>query len=84
MYFKTNKTILWLALGLLSLILFAFVLTRVDAEFAGRAFAVYGGIYIVASLIWLYAIENTTPDRWDIVGASMCIIGACTILFSPR
>lgn len=66
------------------MILFAFLLTKVQTEFAGRAYAIYGGIYIVASLLWLYIVEHNTPDKWDIIGASFCIAGALIILFIPR
>lgn len=74
----------WLLPGVLSLIVFAHALTRVDADFAGRAYAVYGGIYIAASLVWLWAVENKMPDRWDLIGASLCLAGAAVILYMPR
>ncbi len=64
--------------------LFAWLLTLVEAAFAGRAYAAYGGIYVAASLGWLWAIEGTRPDRWDITGALICVIGAGIILFGPR
>ena len=64
--------------------LFAWLLTLVEAAFAGRAYAAYGGIYVAASLGWLWAIEGTRPDRWDITGAMICVIGAGIILFGPR
>lgn len=64
--------------------LFAWLLTLVEAAFAGRAYAAYGGMYVAASLGWLWAIEGTRPDRWDITGALICVIGAGIILFGPR
>ena len=70
--------------GVASLVLFAWLLTLVEAAFAGRAYAAYGGIYVAASLGWLWAIEGTRPDRWDITGALICVIGAGIILFGPR
>jgi small multidrug resistance family-3 protein len=48
---------------MISLALFAYALTRVDAAFAGRAYAAYGGIYVAASLVWLRAVEGVRPDR---------------------
>lgn len=75
---------LWIVPGVLSLILFALVLTRIDAAAAGRAFAAYGGVYIAASLVWLWAIERQMPDRWDLIGAAFCLAGAAVILFGPR
>jgi small multidrug resistance family-3 protein len=67
-------------LGVLSLIGFAIALTRVDAAFAGRAYAAYGGIYIAASLVWLWLVEGQNPTRSDVVGASLAIIGALVIV----
>ncbi|MCW5921237.1 MAG: YnfA family protein [Saprospiraceae bacterium] len=83
-YFKSGRSIYWLIPGTLSLIVFAFLLAKVQAEFAGRAYAIYGGIYIAASLLWLYLAEYQTPDNWDLIGASICIAGALIILFMPR
>ena len=81
---RLNASVLWLMPGVVSLVLFGWLLTRVDVEFAGRAYAVYGGIYIVASLVWLWAVEGRMPDRWDVVGAAICIAGAMVILYAPR
>lgn len=75
----------WLVIpGVLSLVVFAYLLTLVPVGAAGRAYAAYGGIYIVASIFWLRAIENVSPDRWDVIGASVCLIGTAIILFGPR
>ena len=71
-------------LGVLSLVAFAAMLTRVDAPFAGRAYAAYGGVYIVASILWLWIIEGSRPDRWDVLGATTCLAGTVIILFGPR
>ncbi len=68
------------ALGSLSLIGFAIALTRVDAVFAGRAYAAYGGIYIAASLVWLWLVEGQQPTRTDVLGASIAIVGALVIV----
>ncbi len=75
---------LWLVPGVASLTAFAYALTFVDAEAAGRAFATYGGIYIVASLAWMWAVEGVRPDRWDATGALLCLAGAAVIVFGPR
>jgi small multidrug resistance family-3 protein len=69
---------------LLSLILFAWCLTRVDSAYAGRAYAAYGGIYIAASLVWLRGVEDVVPDRWDLIGSTICVIGALVIVLGPR
>lgn len=83
-WLKLEKPIWWLAPGMVSLALFAWLLTLTPSEAAGRTYAAYGGIYIVASLLWLWLIEARTPDRYDIGGALICLAGASLILFAPR
>ena len=83
-WLKLGKSGLWLIPGVAALVLFAFLLTRIDSLFAGRAFAAYGGVYIAASLVWLWAVEGARPDRWDAIGAVICLIGAAVILFGPQ
>ncbi|MBC7313675.1 MAG: hypothetical protein H5U11_14380, partial [Rhizobium sp.] len=58
--------------------------TRIDSDFAGRAYAAYGGVYIAASLLWLWSVEAQRPDRWDVRGAVICLLGAAIILGGPR
>ncbi|HWP91207.1 MAG TPA: YnfA family protein [Thermodesulfobacteriota bacterium] len=84
MWLRLNRSAVWVLPGIISLILFAFMLTRVEAAFAGRAYAAYGGVYIVASLVWLNAVEQTRPQASDLLGALVCIIGAVVILLGPR
>ena len=83
-WLRLDKSPWWLAPGIAALILFAYLLTLVEAEHAGRAYAAYGGVYIAASLLWLWIIEDAKPDRWDLIGAAFCLIGAGIILFGPR
>lgn len=70
--------------GAASLILFARLLTHADVAFAGRAYAVYGGIYIAATLLWLWGVEGRAPDPWDALGAAVAIAGAMINLYAPR
>jgi small multidrug resistance family-3 protein len=70
--------------GVLSLVAFAYLLTLVETDAAGRAYAAYGGVYIMASLLWLWVIESMRPDPWDMAGASLCLVGAAVILLAPR
>lgn len=81
---KLDRSPLWLLPGLVSLALFAWLLTLVPSEAAGRAYAAYGGVYIAASLIWLWAIEGQRPDRFDLTGAAICLVGAAVILLPSR
>ena len=83
-WWRLDKLPLWLVPGVASLVLFAWLLALSDANAAGRAYAAYGGIYIAASLAWLWLAEGVRPDRWDLTGATICIAGASLILFAPR
>lgn len=83
-WLRLGKSPGWVVLGILSLSLFASVLTRVDAPAAGRAFAAYGGVYILCSLLWLWAVEGFRPDRWDLLGVLVCLAGSAIILLGPR
>ena len=74
----------WLVPGILSLAVFAWLLTLAPSDFAGRAYAAYGGVYISASLCWLWLVEKQRPDAWDMSGAAICVLGAAIILFAPR
>lgn len=75
----------WLVIpGVASLVLFAWLLTQIESEAAGRAYAAYGGIYIAMSVLWLWLAEGFRPDRWDIAGAAICLIGAAVIIAGPR
>ena len=72
-------------LGILSLCGFAFALTRVDSGFAGRAYAAYGGIYIAASLGWLWLVERQRPTVTDLLGVALALAGALIIIgFAPK
>jgi small multidrug resistance family-3 protein len=70
-----------LAPGIVSLAAFASLLTLVPTDAAGRAYAAYGGVYIAASLLWLWIVEGRQPDAWDASGAVVCLAGAAIILF---
>lgn len=83
-WWRLGKSVLWLVPGMLSLALFAFLLTFAESDAAGRTYAAYGGIYIGASLFWLWAAEGVRPDRFDLIGAAVCLFGAAIILLAPR
>jgi small multidrug resistance family-3 protein len=84
MWLRLGRSVWWLAPGGVSLIVFALALTRVDAAFAGRAFAAYGGVYIVSSLVWMRAVERTTLRVTDLAGAAVCLLGAAIVLYGAR
>lgn len=83
-WLKLDKSPLWLIPGMLSLALFAWLLTLIESNTAGRAYAAYGGIYIISSILWIWFAEGAKPDRWDVAGAGVALLGSCIILLAPR
>ncbi|KPH59248.1 YnfA family protein [Novosphingobium aerophilum] len=83
-WLRMGKSPLWLIPGCMSLAIFAWLLTLVESDHAGRAYAAYGGIYIASALLWLWLAEGVKPDRWDMGGAALCLVGAAVILFGPH
>ncbi|MFP4519315.1 MAG: YnfA family protein [Oceanicaulis sp.] len=83
-WLRLDKPVWWVVPGMASLALFAYLLTLIESAAAGRAYAAYGGVYIVSSLAWLRLIEGIKPDRWDLVGAAVCLAGAVIIIAGPR
>jgi small multidrug resistance family-3 protein len=83
-WLRLDKSVWWLVPGMAALALFAYLLTFAEVTAAGRAYAAYGGVYIAASLGWLWLVEGTRPDRWDSLGVLICLLGTGIILFAPR
>lgn len=81
---RLGKTPLWLLPGCCSLLLFAYLLTLIDTSVAGRAYAAYGGIYIVVAVLWMWLAEGAQPDRWDLLGGGLCLLGTAVILLAPH
>ena len=75
---------LWLLVSVACLVAFAWLLTLHPTDGAGRIYAAYGGVYIAASLLWLWWIEGQAPDRWDIAGGFLCLLGTAIIMLVPR
>jgi small multidrug resistance family-3 protein len=75
---------LWAGLGVIALGAYGFVATlQPDAHF-GRILAAYGGVFVAGSLAWGMALDGFRPDRWDITGAVICILGVAIIMYAPR
>ncbi len=74
----------WLLLpAAVSLALFAWLLT-LHPTGAGRTYAAYGGLYVATALLWVWLVERQTPDRWDLVGVGVSLVGMSIIAFAPR
>lgn len=83
-WLRLDRSALWLIPAIACLCLFAALLTLADVDQAGRTYAAYGGVYIVSSIAWLWLVEGARPDRWDVSGAAICLVGAAVILWAPR
>ncbi len=83
LWLREGKTIWLLAPAALSLAAFAWLLT-LHPTAAGRVYAAYGGVYVFVAILWLWAIDGIRPTTWDIVGASVALIGMAIIMFAPR
>ena len=83
-WLRLGRSLWWAVPGLVLLLLFAVLLTMAETRFAGRAYAAYGGVYIVASILWMQLVEKNSADRWDLAGGAICLLGAGLILFGRR
>src|SRR3954468_7194846 len=83
-WLRMHKSPLWTIPGMGALIVFALAPTRVETSNAGRAYAAYGGVYILASIVWLWKAEGVVPDRWDLIGVTISLAGTAVILLAPR
>ena len=81
---RNGAAVWWLGAAAVSLGVFAWLLTRSESDFAGRAYAAYGGVYIAASLLWLWVVEGQPPSRMDLLGVAACLVGAGLILSQGR
>ena len=83
-WLRLEKNALWIVPGLFALIVFAVALTKIDISNAGRVYAAYGGVYILSSLVLLWLVEGVKPDKWDLLGVTISVIGTVVILFTPH
>jgi small multidrug resistance family-3 protein len=74
----------WLVPGVASLCLFAWALTLAEPAAAGRAYAAYGGIYVLCAIGWMVLVEKVAATRADIMGATLCVLGCVVILLGKR
>jgi len=76
--------VILIILGIVALAIYGFVATlQPDAHF-GRILAAYGGVFVAGSLAWGMALDGFRPDRWDLTGAAICLVGVGLIMYAPR
>ncbi len=81
---REHRGLLWVGAGVIALGLYGFVATlQPDANF-GRILAAYGGVFVAGSLAWGMVVDKFRPDRWDLIGAAVCLVGVAVIMYAPR
>ena len=81
---REHRGWVWIGGGVIALGLYGFVATlQPDANF-GRVLAAYGGVFVAGSLVWGMVADGFTPDRWDVTGALVCLVGVALIMYAPR
>lgn len=81
---REHRGWVWIGAGIIALGLYGFVATlQSDANF-GRILAAYGGVFVAGSLAWGMALDGFRPDRYDVAGALLCLVGVAVIMYAPR
>ena len=81
---REQRGLVWIGAGVVALGLYGFVATlQPDANF-GRILAAYGGVFVAGSLAWGMVVDKFRPDRWDLIGAAVCLVGVAIIMYGPR
>lgn len=81
---RERRGVAWIGAGVIALGLYGFVATlQPDANF-GRILAAYGGVFVAGSLAWGVVIDGFRPDRFDVIGAAVCLVGVAVIMYAPR
>ncbi|TLP60747.1 YnfA family protein [Microbispora triticiradicis] len=81
---REHRGVAWVAAGILALAAYGFAATfQPDAHF-GRILAAYGGVFVAGSLLWGVVMDGFRPDRWDLAGAAICLVGVAVIMYAPR
>ncbi|SDU57935.1 YnfA family protein [Jiangella alkaliphila] len=81
---REHRGPVWTGLGVIALGLYGFVATlQPDANF-GRVLAAYGGVFVAGSLAWAMVADGFRPDRYDVIGAAICLVGVAIVMYAPR
>jgi small multidrug resistance family-3 protein len=81
---RENRGLLWIAAGVVALGCYGFIATFQPDPHFGRILAAYGGVFVAGSLAWGILIDRFRPDRYDLIGAAICLVGVAVIMYAPR
>jgi len=81
---RENRGLLWVAAGVIALGCYGFVASFQPDPHFGRILAAYGGVFVAGSLAWGVLVDKFRPDRYDLIGAAICLVGVAVIMYAPR
>lgn len=81
---RESRGLLWIVGGVLALGAYGFVATLQPDPHFGRILAAYGGVFVAGSLAWGVLLDGYQPDRYDLIGALICLVGVAVIMYAPR
>jgi small multidrug resistance family-3 protein len=81
---REHRGLTWIGAGIIALGLYGFVATLQPDPNFGRILAAYGGVFVAGSLAWAVVLDGFKPDRYDVIGATICLIGVTVIMYAPR
>ena len=81
---RERSSLLWIGAGVLVLAMYGFLHALQPITEFGRVLAAYGGVFIVASMLWGVVMDGFRPDRYDLLGAGICLVGIAVIMYAPR
>jgi small multidrug resistance family-3 protein len=81
---REHRGLVWVGAGVLALGGYGFVATLQPDPHFGRILAAYGGVFVAGSLAWGMIMDGFRPDRFDYLGAGLCLVGVAVIMYAPR
>lgn len=81
---REHRGLLWVGAGVIALGLYGFAAAFQTEPHFGRVLAAYGGVFVAGSLLWGTVVDGFRPDRWDLTGAALCLLGVAVIMYAPR
>ncbi len=81
---RENRGVLFVGAGVLALGAYGFIATLQPDTHFGRVLAAYGGVFVAGSLVWGVVVDKFRPDRWDVIGATICLLGVVVIMYARR
>lgn len=81
---REHKGWIWIGAGVIALGLYGVVATLQSDDNFGRILAAYGGIFVAGSIAWGMLADGYRPDRYDVIGALVCLAGMAVIMYAPR